>query len=106
MRSLASVAKILGQRGLMPNPKAGTVGEDIAKLVKELKSGKVEITNDESGVIHQIIGRASFGEEQLLENFKTVKDALHRAKPASVKRDFIGSITVAATMGPGIKVKN
>jgi len=105
MRSLAGVAKILGQRGLMPNPKAGTVGEDVAKLIRELKSGKVQITNDDSGVMHQIIGRASFSEQQLLENFQTIKDALHRAKPASVKRDYIGSITLAATMGPGIKVK-
>lgn len=105
MKSLAAVAKILGQRGLMPNPKTGTVGEDVAKMVKELKGGKVDVKTDDSGVIHQTIGKVSFDEQKLLENFQTLKDAIYRAKPASVKKEFVSSITISTSMGPGIKVQ-
>lgn len=106
MKSLASIAKILGQRGLMPSPKTGTVGEDVAKMVKELKSGnKVDVKTDDSGNIHQSIGKVSFDDQKLLENFKTIKDAIHRAKPASVKKEFVGSTTLSTSMGPGIRVK-
>lgn len=105
MKSLAAVAKILGQRGLMPNPKTGTVGEDVAKMVKELKSGsKVEIKTDDSGNIHVAIGKVSFDDVKLIENFKAIKDAVYLAKPASVKKDFMGSITITTSMGPGIPV--
>lgn len=105
MKSLATIAKILGQRGLMPSPKTGTVGEDVAKMVKELKSGnKVDVKTDDSGNIHQVIGKVSFDDQKLLENFKTLKDAIHRAKPTSVKKEFIGSITISTSMGPGIKI--
>lgn len=105
MKSLAAVAKILGQRGLMPNPKTGTVGEDVGKMVKELKGGRVDVKTDDSGVIHQIIGRVSFEAPALLENFRALKEAVYRAKPTSVKRDFVSSITISTTMGPGMKVQ-
>ncbi len=105
MKSLAQVAKILGQRGLMPNPKTGTVGEDVAKIVRELKSGKMDVKTDDTGVIHQTIGKVSFDERKLLENFQTLKDAIYRAKPASVKKEFVSSITISTSMGPGIRVQ-
>ena len=105
MKSLATVAKILGQRGLMPNPKAGTVGDDIRKIVSELKSGsKIDVKTDDSGNIHQVIGKVSFDDAKLLENFQALKDAVYRAKPAAVKKDFVTSITVTTSMGPGIRV--
>lgn len=106
MKSLASIAKILGQRGLMPNPKAGTVGEDIGKIIRELKSGgKIEIKTDDSGNIHTAIGKASFDAAMLAENFQALKEAIHRAKPASVKKEFVRSMTIATSMGPGIKIQ-
>ncbi|MBI4050629.1 MAG: 50S ribosomal protein L1 [Candidatus Doudnabacteria bacterium] len=104
MKSLAQIAKILGQRGLMPNPKAGTVGEDVGRLVKELKGGRVEIKTDDTGVVHAAIGKVSFDEQKLLENFQAVKEALYRAKPSAVKKDFVKSVTISTSMGPGIKV--
>lgn len=104
MKSLATVAKILGQRGLMPSPKTGTVGEDIGKMVKELKGGKIDIKTDDSGNVHQIIGKVSFDEQKLVENFKAFKEGLYRAKPAAVKKDFVRSITISTSMGPGIKI--
>lgn len=105
MKSLASVAKILGQRGLMPNPKTGTVGPDVAKMIKELKGGKIDVKTDDSGVIHQTIGKVSFDDAKLVENFQALKEAIYRAKPASVKKDFVRSISVSSSMGPGIRVK-
>ena len=106
MKSLATVAKILGQRGLMPNPKAGTVGEDVGKIVRDLKSGsKIDVKTDDSGNIHQVIGKVSFDDGKLLENFQALKEAIHRAKPAAVKKDFVSSITIATSMGPGIRVQ-
>jgi large subunit ribosomal protein L1 len=105
MAKLAPIAKILGQRGLMPNPKNGTVTEDIAGAIKEISAGKVNFKNDDSGNIHQIIGKANFESAQLVENFRTFVDALNGAKPTAVKKQFIMTITVNSSMGPGIKVK-
>lgn len=105
MKSLTTIAKILGQRGLMPNPKTGTVAEDIAKIVRELKSGRLDVKTDDSGNIHEVIGKVSFEEQKLLENFTVLRDAIYRAKPASVKKDFVRSMTISTSMGPGIKIK-
>lgn len=105
MKSMTTIAKILGQRGLMPNPKTGTVAEDVAKIIRELKSGRVDVKTDDSGNIHEVIGKVSFEEQKLLENFTVLKDAVYRAKPASVKKDFVRSLTISTSMGPGIKVK-
>lgn len=104
MKNLASIAKILGTRGLMPSPKTGTVGEDVAKMIKESKSGKVDIKTDDSGNIHLSIGKASFDADNLAKNFEAVKQAILKAKPESIKKEFIKSITLAASMGPGIKI--
>ncbi len=105
MKSLTMIAKILGQRGLMPNPKTGTVGEAVAKMIKELKAGKIDIKTDDSGNIHQTIGRVSFDDRKLLENFQDLKEAIYKAKPGSVKRDFVSAITLSSSMGPGIRVE-
>ena len=105
MKSLAMVAKILGQRGLMPNPKTGTVGPDVAKMIKEIKGGKIGVKTDDGGVIHQTVGKVSFEDAKLVENFQALKDAIYRAKPASVKKDFVRSISISSSMGPGIRVK-
>lgn len=105
MKHMAQVAKILGQRGLMPNPKTGTVTENIAGIINEINSGKVDFKNDESGNIHQIIGKADFDTNKLVENFKTFAEAVHAAKPVTVKKQFVVGMTINATMGPGIKVK-
>jgi len=105
MKSLATIAKILGQRGLMPNPKTGTVGDNIAQMVKDLKSGsKIDAKTDDSGNVHQTIGKVSFDDQKLVENFQAIKEAIHRARPASVKKEFVGSITISTSMGPGIKI--
>ncbi len=105
MPKLAAIAKFLGPRGLMPNPKSGTISSDIAKTVKEFATGKTEFKNDESGNVHMILGKTDFAEEQILANFKTFMDALHQSKPTGLKKEFIMSVTLNATMGPGIKVK-
>ena len=105
MPKLAAIAKFLGPRGLMPNPKSGTISSDIAKTVKEFATGKTEFKNDESGNVHMILGKTDFPEEQILANFKTFMDALHQSKPTGLKKEFIMSVTLNATMGPGIKVK-
>ena len=105
MPKLAQIAKILGTRGLMPNPKTGTVGENISQMVKEIAGGKVNFKNDDSGNIHQIIGKANFDSKQLLENLKAFYESVLQAKPAAVKGQYLGSMTLNATMGPGIRVK-
>lgn len=104
MKSLAVIAKILGQRGLMPNPKTGTVGEEIGKMVRELKGGKIDIKTDDTGVIHQTIGKVSFSEANLVENYQALKEALYRAKPAAIKKDFVTSVNLSTSMGPGIRI--
>ncbi len=105
MAKMAPIAKILGQRGLMPNPKNGTVTTDIAATIKEIGAGKVNFKNDDSGNIHQIIGKTGFDSAKLVENFKTFMEALNGSKPSTIKKQFIMSITVHSSMGPGIKVK-
>ncbi len=105
MPKLASIAKILGPRGLMPNPKSGTVTADIEKAVKEFAAGKTEFKNDESGNVHMILGKSNFPDEQIIDNFKAFMNALAQAKPAGLKKEYVVSVTVNATMGPGIKLK-
>ncbi|MFA6593771.1 MAG: 50S ribosomal protein L1 [Candidatus Buchananbacteria bacterium] len=104
MKLLAPIAKILGPKGLMPNPKDGTVTNNIAEAVINLKKGKVTFKNDDSGNIHVAIGRISFETAQLAENYQAFIDALNKAKPAAAKGTFIKNITVSSSMGPGIKV--
>ena len=104
MAKVGRLGKILGTRGLMPNPKPGTVTMDVGRVVKELKAGKVEYRADKFGIAHVGIGKASFTAEQLVENYGAVLDEIVRAKPSSSKGRYIKSITIATTMGPGIKV--
>jgi len=104
MPRLAPVAKILGPKGLMPSPKTETVTEKIKETVEMLKKGKISFKNDDTSNIHQVIGRISFEENKLSENFKTFIEAVRKAKPASVKGKFITSVSVCSTMGPGIKI--
>ncbi len=105
MPKLAIVAKILGTRGLMPNPKTGTVSENIAGMIKEIAGGKVNFKNDDSGNLHQIIGKTDFDDVKLIENFTSLMEAVNQAKPATLKKTYIASITINSTMGPGISVK-
>ena len=104
MPLVGRLGRILGPRGLMPNPKTGTVTMDVAKAVQELKKGKVEFRVDKAGNVHVPIGKVSFDTEKLYENAKAVLDALWRAKPAAAKGQYFRSITVSSTMGPGVKV--
>jgi large subunit ribosomal protein L1 len=104
MKQMGKVAKILGQKGLMPNPKAGTVTDNIAKTIKELRGGRVEYRNDKEGNIHSIFGKLSFKDDELENNVKAFLRIIRDAKPASIKGSFINSITLTSTMGPGIKV--
>ncbi len=104
MGVIGRLGKILGPKGLMPNPKAGTVSMDAAKAVLEAKAGKIEDRLDKTNIIHCPIGKASFGTEKLNENFQTLLGAIIKAKPAAAKGQYIKSCTVASTMGPGIKV--
>lgn len=97
-------ARILGPRGLMPNPKSGTVTADVAKAIKDIKAGKVEYRLDKFGIIHVVVGKKSFGVAKLAENYEAVIDALAKAKPQAAKGTYFKSIAVASTMGPGIKV--
>jgi len=106
MKHLAQIAKILGQRKLMPSPKTGTVGEDVKKLIAEVKAGKIDIKTDDGGNIHQIIGKVSFDEKKLLENYEQFIDAVRKAKPDGVKSDFIRNIYLSSSMGPSVRVKN
>ena len=104
MGVIGRLGKVLGPKGLMPNPKAGTVTMDVAKAVAEAKAGKVEYRLDKTNIIHCPIGKASFGAEKLEENFNTLMGAIIKAKPAAAKGQYIKSCVVATTMGPGIKV--
>lgn len=105
MPKLAQIAKILGTRGLMPNPKTGTVGANIEQLIKEIAGGKVNFKNDDSANIHQIIGKSNFDSKALLENLKALYDAVVASRPATFKGQFISGISINSTMGPGIRVK-
>ena len=104
MGVVGRLGKILGPKGLMPNPKAGTVTMDVAKAVVDLKAGKIEYRLDKTNIIHCVIGKASFGTEKLTENFNTLLAAVNAAKPAAAKGQYIRSCAVASTMGPGIKI--
>ena len=104
MGVVGRLGKVLGPRGLMPNPKAGTVTPDVAKAVTDAKAGKIEYRLDKTNIIHCPIGKASFGVEKLEQNFNTLVDAVVKAKPAAAKGQYLKSITVASTMGPGIRV--
>lgn len=105
MPRLAPVAKILGPKGLMPNPKTETVTTKIKETVEALKKGKAAFKNDDSGNIHQVVGKISFEENKLIENIKTLIDSVHKAKPAGLKGKLISNITVCSTMGAGIKTR-
>jgi large subunit ribosomal protein L1 len=104
MRILGKLGRVLGPKGLMPNPKSGTVSNDLGRAVAEIKSGKVEYRIDKTSIAHVPIGKASFGADKLLENYNALMDAVVRAKPASAKGTYLKSVVVHATMGPGIKV--
>lgn len=104
MGVVGRLGKVLGPRGLMPNPKAGTVTPDVARAVKEAKAGKIEYRLDKTNIIHCPIGKASFGSEKLGENFDTLLSAIVKAKPAAAKGQYIKSCVVATTMGPGIRI--
>jgi len=104
MRSVGRLGKILGPRGLMPNPKTGTVTVDVATAVKEVKAGKVEFRVDKTGVIHVPVGKVSFASEKLLENANTLLNAVVKAKPAAAKGKYVRSVTICSTMGPGISL--
>jgi large subunit ribosomal protein L1 len=104
MGTVGKLGRVLGPRGLMPNPKSGTVTFDVGKAVSDAKAGKVEYRTDRSGIVHLVIGKKSFGERELVENYGTLLDEIVRAKPAAAKGRYIRSVTFASTMGPGIEV--
>jgi large subunit ribosomal protein L1 len=104
MASVGKIGKILGPRGLMPNPKVGTVTPDIGRAVRELKAGKLEFRVDKAGIVHVPVGKVSFGPEKLLDNTRAVLGAVMRAKPASAKGHYVLGVTLSTTMGPGIKI--
>jgi large subunit ribosomal protein L1 len=105
MPKLAQISKILGTRGLMPNPKTGTVSDNIGQIIKEIAGGKVNYKNDDSGNIHQIIGKSNFETPKLVENLKALYESVQASKPVTVKGQLISSVTINSTMGPGIRVK-
>jgi large subunit ribosomal protein L1 len=104
MAAVGRIGKILGPRGLMPNPKTGTVSMDIGKAVKEIKAGKLEYRVDKAGIVHVPLGKVSFGFEQLIDNARAVLLSVLRAKPPSAKGNYVKGVTVTTTMGPGIKI--
>ena len=104
MGMVGRIGRILGPKGLMPNPKSGTVTMDVEKAIKEVKAGKVEYRLDKTAIIHCPIGKKSFGKEKLVENYTARMDAIIKAKPATAKGHYVKSITLASTMGPGVKV--
>lgn len=104
MGLVGRIGKILGPKGLMPNPKSGTVTMDVTKAVNEIKAGKVEYRLDKTNIIHVAIGKKSFGAEKLTDNYNTIYDAILKAKPSAAKGQYIKSVSVSSTMGPGIKI--
>ena len=105
MKVISKLGKVLGTRGMMPNPKVGTVTMDIGKAVKEHKSGRVEYRTEKTGIVHAIIGKSSFGEQKLIDNFKSVMAEINRIKPSSAKGVYMKSAYLSSTMGPGIKLE-
>ena len=104
MGLVGRIARLLGPKGLMPNPKSGTVTMDVTKAIKEIKAGKVEYRLDKTAIIHVPVGKKSFGAEKLIENMNVVVEAIQKAKPAAAKGTYIKSVSIASTMGPGVKV--
>ena len=104
MGVVGRLGRVLGPKGLMPNPKAGTVTMDVTKAIKDIKAGKIEYRLDKSNIIHCPVGKASFTEEQLMENFDALMGAVMKARPSALKGQYIRSVTLASTMGPGVKV--
>ncbi len=104
MGVVGRLGKVLGPKGLMPNPKAGTVTMDVTKAVNEIKAGKIEYRLDKTNIIHVPLGKASFDQEKLQDNFRAVMDAIQKAKPSALKGQYLKSITLSSTMGPGVKV--
>ena len=104
MGVVGRLGRVLGPKGLMPNPKAGTVTMDVTKAINDIKAGKIEYRLDKTNIIHVPVGKASFTEEQLADNFQTLMDAINKAKPAAVKGQYLKSVTLASTMGPSVKV--
>lgn len=104
MRDVGKLGSVLGPRKLMPNPKAGTVTNDITKTIQELKAGKIEFRVDKNGIIHAAVGKASFTPDQIMENLKAVIEAVLRARPASTKGTYLERMTISTTMGPGIRI--
>ncbi|ACL74696.1 50S ribosomal protein L1 [Ruminiclostridium cellulolyticum] len=104
MGVVGRLGKVLGPKGLMPNPKAGTVSMDVAKAIADIKAGKIEYRLDKTNIIHCPIGKASFGNEKLMDNFRTLLGAIIKAKPAAAKGQYLKSVVVTSTMGPGIKI--
>ena len=104
MGVVGRLGRVLGPKGLMPNPKAGTVTMDVAKAIADIKAGKIEYRLDKTNIIHVPVGKASFTEEQLTDNFQTLIDAINKAKPAAVKGQYLKSVVLTSTMGPGVKI--
>jgi large subunit ribosomal protein L1 len=104
MRSVGKLGKVLGPRGLMPNPKTGTVTIEISKAVREIKAGKVEFRVDKTGIVHAPVGKTSFGTANLLANAHALVDAVIKAKPSAAKGKYLKSVTVSSTMGPGVRI--
>ena len=104
MGVVGKLGKILGPKGLMPNPKAGTVTMDVTKALAEIKAGKIEYRLDKTNIIHCPIGKVSFGQDKLMENFTTLMDAIVKSKPSAAKGQYLKSVTIASTMGPGIRI--
>ena len=104
MGVVGRLGKVLGPKGLMPNPKAGTVTMDVTKAINDIKAGKIEYRLDKANIIHVPVGKASFSAEQLAENFNALMEAIEKAKPSTVKGQYLKSISLTTTMGPGIKI--
>jgi large subunit ribosomal protein L1 len=104
MGQVGRLGKILGRRGLMPNPKAGTITFDLERAIKEVKAGRVEFRVDKGGIVHVAVGKSSFEAQDLVENLAALIDAINRARPAGAKGQYLRGLTIASTMGPGIRV--
>ena len=104
MGVVGRLGRVLGPKGLMPNPKAGTVTMDVTKAIQDIKAGKIEYSLDKTNIIHVPVGKASFTEEQLADNFQTLIDAINKAKPAALKGQYLKTVTLTSTMGPGVKI--